>query len=205
MSVSTIRQDIYNLPNILTMFRIALIPVVMYFVYEGTPLSCFLATMLFVVASITDWFDGYIARKQNLVSLTGKFLDPLADKLLVMATLVMLLPLGRIPAWLVILILAREFTITGLRSMAAGEGMIISASDGGKFKTAFQMTGVIGLLVHYEYAANWGFAQASVNFHRLGLWLLAISVGFSLWSAVSYFRGFVRAIGEVKAPAAQAG
>lgn len=194
MSATTIRQDLVNLPNILTLFRIFLIPVVAFFIYSGDPLACFIAVLLFAVASLTDWFDGYIARKQNLVSLTGKFLDPLADKLLVMTALLMLIPLDRLPAWLVIIILAREMSITGLRALAAGEGMIIAAGEGGKFKTAFQMMGLVGLIVHYTYEIDYGLFSVSINFHRFGFWLLLLSVFFSLSSGWSYFKGFLKAI-----------
>ncbi len=194
MTATTIRQDLVNLPNILTLFRIALIPVVALFIFFGDPLSCLIAVGLFAIASITDWLDGYIARRQNLVSMTGKFLDPLADKLLVMTALVMLIPLGRLPAWIVIIIVAREITITGLRAMAAGEGLIIAAGTGGKFKTAFQMAGLVGLIAHFTYEVNYLFFTIPVNFHRVGFWLLVISVGFSLWSAWTYFRGFLAAI-----------
>ncbi|MFU8803502.1 MAG: CDP-diacylglycerol--glycerol-3-phosphate 3-phosphatidyltransferase [Bradymonadaceae bacterium] len=194
MSASTIRQDIVNIPNLLTLFRIFLIPVILLFIYYGDPISCIIAMGLFGIASITDWLDGYIARRQGLVSLTGKFLDPLADKLLVMSALIMLVPLGRIPAWIVIIIVAREISISGLRSLAAGEGLIIAAGEGGKFKTAFQMTGLVGLIVYYTYEVNYFFFTVPINFHRVGFWLLAISVFFSLWSAWEYFRGFLHAM-----------
>ncbi len=194
MSASTIRQDIVNIPNLLTLFRIVLIPVVCLFIYTGDPLSCMIATLLFVIASITDWLDGYIARRQGLVSMTGKFLDPLADKLLVMAALMMLVPLGRMAAWLVIVIVSRELAVSGLRSLAAGNGLIIAAGEGGKFKTAFQMTGLIGLIIHYTYDINFIFASYPINFHRTGYWLLAISTVFSLHSGWEYFRSFLHAI-----------
>lgn len=198
MSAATIREDIFNLPNMLTLFRIVLIPVASLFIFYGDPTSGLIAVILFAVAGITDWFDGYLARKRNLVSLTGKFLDPLADKLLVMATLLMLLPLGRISPWLVMIILAREFSVMGLRSIAAGEGFIIAAGQGGKFKTAFQMTGLLGLIIHYEYIVNYGFISFRLNFHLVGLWLLIISVIFSLQSAYEYFKGFLEAIEKVQ-------
>ncbi len=194
MTASTIRQDILNVPNLLTMFRIVLIPVVCLLIYDGSPRSCLLAFSFFTVASATDWLDGYIARKQNLVSMTGKFLDPLADKLLVMAALVFLVALGRVDQWLVVIILAREITITSLRAMAATEGMVIAAGEGGKFKTAFQMLGLIGLIIHYSYDLDYGFTTIRFNFHRTGFWLLAISVIFSLSSAGEYIRGFLNAI-----------
>ncbi len=194
MSASTIRQDIVNIPNLLTLFRIALIPVVCGLIFDGSPKSCLLAFTFFAVASVTDWLDGYIARKRGLVSLTGKFLDPLADKLLVMAVLVFLVALGRVEQWLVVIIIAREISITSLRAMAASEGMVIAAGEGGKLKTAFQMVGLIGLIVHYTYELDYLFVSLEFNFHRVGLWLLAISVIFSLTSGGEYIRGFIRAI-----------
>ena len=195
MSATTIRQDLVNIPNILTLFRIALIPVVALFIYYGDPVSAIAAVLLFAVASVTDWLDGYIARRQDLVSMTGKFLDPLADKLLVMTALIMLVPLGRLPAWIVIIIIAREISVTALRALAAGEGLIIEAGSTGKIKTAFQMTGLLGLITHYTYEISYfGLLTIELNFHRVGFWLLAISVFFSLWSAGVYFYGFLKAI-----------
>ncbi|RDV39061.1 CDP-diacylglycerol--glycerol-3-phosphate 3-phosphatidyltransferase [Bradymonadaceae bacterium TMQ3] len=195
MSASTIREDIVNIPNVLTLMRVALIPIVAMFIYFGDPLSCVIAVVLFGVASFTDWVDGYLARKLNLVSMTGKFLDPLADKLLVMTALVMLIPLGRLPAWIVIVIVAREISISSLRSLAAGEGLIIAAGEGGKLKTAFQMLGLVFLILHFSYEVNYGMGPVLLNFHAIGFWLLAISVFFSLWSAWEYFWGFLKAIG----------
>lgn len=196
MSAQTIRQDIVNIPNVLTLFRIALIPVVALFIYWGDPVSCIIAVLLFWVASVTDWLDGYIARRQNLVSMTGQFLDPLADKLLVITCLIVLIPLGRLPAWIAIIIIAREVSVTGLRAMAAGEGMVISAGGVGKLKTAFQMAGLIGLIIHFTYEVNYLFTSFNINFHQLGLWLIVLSVFFSVWSAWEYFRDFLRAVGE---------
>ena len=197
-TTSTVREDLYNLPNLLTFFRIALIPVVCFLIWLGDPLSSFVSVVLFATASVTDWFDGYLARKRDLVSLTGKFLDPLADKLLVMASLVILVPLGRISATLVIIILARELSVMGLRSVAAGEGIIISAGAGGKYKTAFQMTGLLGLLIHYVYTVDFLFVEVKVNFHLCGLWLIVISIFFSLTSAYQYFAGFLSGIEKAR-------
>ncbi|MEZ4462278.1 MAG: CDP-diacylglycerol--glycerol-3-phosphate 3-phosphatidyltransferase [bacterium] len=194
MSANTIRQDIVNIPNILTLFRIGLVPVVCFLIYDGTPQASFWAFVFFWIASVTDWLDGYIARKRNLVSLTGKFLDPLADKLLVTSALIMLVALGRVPASLVCIILAREVSITSLRALAGSEGLVIAAGEGGKLKTALQMVGLIGLLVHYTYEVDWLFVTLRVNFHIIGFWVLCISVLFSLGSAWEYLMGFVRAI-----------
>ena len=180
MSLSTIRQDILNLPNILTLFRIVLIVPVCMLVFYGDPVSVFIAVILFFIASLTDWVDGYIARRRGLVSITGKFLDPLADKLLVMAVMVMMLPMGRIPSW--------------LRAIAATEGYVISAGAGGKLKTSFQMAGLLGLLIHYTYEVNFIFTTVKVNFHWLGLWLLIVSAILSVTSAYEYFQGFLSTI-----------
>ena len=194
MSLSTIRQDILNLPNILTLFRIVLIVPVCVLVFAGDPVSVFIAVLLFFIASLTDWVDGYIARRQGLVSITGKFLDPLADKLLVMAVMVMMLPMGRIPSWLVIILLVRELIISGLRAIAATEGYVISAGAGGKLKTSFQMAGLLGLMVHYTYEVNFLFTTVKVSFHWMGLVLLIISAILSVTSGYEYFRGFLTTI-----------
>ena len=127
----SLKQEFFNLPNMLTMFRILVIPVVLVFVYYENRVNSFIATCLFAAASITDYFDGWLARRRGQTTVLGKFLDPLADKLIVMSVLVMLVPLGRIPAWVVVLLLARELSITGLRGIAVTEGMVIAASQGG--------------------------------------------------------------------------
>ncbi len=116
---------------------------------------------MFTFAAITDLLDGYLARKLGVVSVLGKFLDPLADKLIVMAALVWMVPMGRIPAWVVVLLLGREISVTGLRSVAASEGVVISAGNEGKTKTALQMIGIIALLLGYPFhmsywASTWG-------------------------------------------------
>lgn len=192
MGASTIKQDIVNVPNLLTLVRIFIIPVVMWLIYLGTPTSCMIAAVLFTVAAITDYLDGYIARKQGLVSLTGKFLDPLADKLIVMATLVMLLYHGWIASWLVVLVLGRETSITALRAIAATEGIVIAAGTGGKFKTAFQLVGVLSMIIHYEYMCDWGVLASRISYHNIGTWLFMLSVVFSLTSGAEYILGFIK-------------
>jgi CDP-diacylglycerol--glycerol-3-phosphate 3-phosphatidyltransferase len=169
-----------------------MIPLVMWLLSYGDPVSCMYAGLLFTAAAITDFLDGYIARRQGLVSLTGKFLDPLADKLIVMATLVMLVYLGRLETWIVVLVLARETSITGLRALAATEGIIIVARASGKFKTAFQLVGILGMIVHYQYPGDWLLFNDPIRYHYLGWWLFMISVGFSLYSGAQYFVGFLR-------------
>ncbi|HEY3234721.1 MAG TPA: CDP-diacylglycerol--glycerol-3-phosphate 3-phosphatidyltransferase, partial [Polyangiaceae bacterium] len=134
-----------NLPNLLTMGRVAVIPVVLWLLDRGTPKDCAWAALVYSAAAITDLLDGYLARRMNVVSVLGKFLDPLADKLLVMASLVWMIPMGRIAGWVVVLLLAREISVTGLRSIASSEGVVIAAGGGGKRKTALQMIGILCL------------------------------------------------------------
>lgn len=129
-----------NLPNKLTMFRVVLIPFfVVFMIVDITPVDKWITLAIFIVASLTDLLDGKIARKYNLVTNFGKFMDPLADKLLVCSALVCLVALCRIPAWIVIVIIAREFIISGFRLVAADNGVVIAASYWGKFKTTFQI------------------------------------------------------------------
>ena len=129
-----------NLPNKLTMFRVILIPFfVVFLLVDITPVDKWIALAIFIIASLTDMLDGKIARKYNLVTNFGKFMDPLADKLLVCSALVCLVAVDRIPAWMVIVIIAREFIISGFRLVASDNGVVIAASCWGKFKTTFQI------------------------------------------------------------------
>ena len=146
------------------------------------------AAGIFFVASWTDYFDGYIARRQGRTSTLGKLLDPLADKLIIAAALIMLATLDRsprVPAWLVVLLIGREMAVTGLRGIAAGEGLIVQAERVGKYKTLCQVFAVHGLILHYTY---W-----YMDFHLAGMYFLWISVVFSLWSGVEYHLNVFRA------------
>lgn len=196
----TLRQEMFNLPNSLTMARIVAIPLVLVFIWRGEPRDCIIAGWIYAAATLTDFFDGWLARRQGLVTIMGKFLDPLADKLIVMAMLVMLVPLHRVPASLVVILLAREMTINGLRAMAAVEGLVIAAGQDGKFKTALQMIGILCLLIHYPYEVDfYGLYQSPVDFHVVGVWVVGGSVFFALTSAVSYFRKFFDALDAKRA------
>ena len=139
-----------NLPNKLTMFRVILIPVFIVVLMTGLiadPLNRYIGTLIFCVASFTDYLDGHIARKYNLVTNFGKFMDPLADKLLVSSALICMIEMGILPAWIVIIIISREFIITGFRLIAAEGGLVIAASWWGKIKTVTQMIMIILLLL----------------------------------------------------------
>ncbi|MBI4817371.1 MAG: CDP-diacylglycerol--glycerol-3-phosphate 3-phosphatidyltransferase [Deltaproteobacteria bacterium] len=187
-----LRREIFNIPNSITYARVAAIPLVLAFMAFDSQKNAFIAAMIFAVASASDALDGYLARRMNLISVLGKFLDPLADKLLVMGVLLMLIQLGRVSPWVALVILSREMIITGLRTVAASEGLVIAARELGKTKTAFQMVGLWALSVHYEYPIP-GMGDP-VDFHEVGAVFLYISVFFSVASALEYFRAFFQSV-----------
>ena len=141
-----------NTPNKLTIARMIIVPflVIFFLTGWGGEANRYISLTLFVVASVTDWFDGYLARKNNLVTNFGKFMDPLADKLLVCSAMICMIDLKRLPAWFVIIIIAREFIISGFRLIAAENGIVIAANYWGKFKTASQMIMIILLILHFD-------------------------------------------------------
>jgi CDP-diacylglycerol--glycerol-3-phosphate 3-phosphatidyltransferase len=190
----SLRKEFLNTPNAITLVRIAMIPVFLYFTYAESRVNSFVAGLVYAVTGTTDFLDGWIARKKGLVTVIGKFLDPLADKLIVMAALVMLVHLGRVAAWVVIVIMAREFMVTGLRTIAMSEGLVIAAGQEGKHKTAFQVAAITFLIIHYTYPIDMVFFAFDLDANRVGTLLLYISLVFSVWSAWSYFRSFVRVV-----------
>lgn len=170
-----------GIPNLLSLLRIALIPFLIFCLADTGPGWSLLAAGIFFIASLTDFFDGYVARRQGGATLLGTFLDPLADKLIVTAALVMLAAADRfprVPAWLVVVVLAREIAVTGLRGVAASQGMVLPADRLGKYKTLFQIVALHGLIVHYTYF--------HINFHVMGMYFLWIAVGLGLWSGIDY-------------------
>ncbi|HEX9241353.1 MAG TPA: CDP-diacylglycerol--glycerol-3-phosphate 3-phosphatidyltransferase [Anaeromyxobacter sp.] len=193
-SLGTFRRDFFNTPNAITMARIAMIPVFLWFTWRESRLDSFIACLIYAITGTTDFVDGWIARKKGLVTVIGKFLDPLADKLVVMAALVMLVHLGRVAAWVVIVIMAREFIVTGLRTIAMSEGIVIAAGQEGKSKTVFQVAAISMLILHYEYPVDAIFFTYSLDANRAGTWLLYVSLFFSVWSAWVYFANFIRAV-----------
>jgi CDP-diacylglycerol--glycerol-3-phosphate 3-phosphatidyltransferase len=190
-----LRAEFTNLPNILTMARVAVVPMVLWFIDNYSPTRSFIATLLYIAASVTDFLDGWLARRRGEVSVLGKFLDPLADKLIVMAALIFLVAAGRAPAWLVVALLGRELAVTGLRSIATTEGLVISASQGGKSKTALQMVGILFLLVHFRYPLL-GFPGTEVDYHIVGLYTLYLSLVMSVFSMVEYIQLFATAVSK---------
>ncbi len=171
-----------NLPNILTLSRIAFIPVLFILLFFPGKTAGFFAALCFTIASLTDFLDGFFARRRNSITRLGKILDPLADKLLITACLIMLIPLHGVAAWVVAIIVTREIAITGLRGIAAIEGLVIPAETLGKKKTAFQVVAVFSLLLHYEYF--------HINFHQIGNVLLFFAMLLTVWSGLVYFYRF---------------
>lgn len=186
-------EDVFNLPNILTMGRVVMIPVVLWFLGEGTPRSALWAAWLYGATAITDLLDGWLARRQGLITVFGKFMDPLADKLLVMATLIYLVQMGRMPAWVVVILIGREISVTALRSIAASEGVVIAAGETGKWKTAIQMVGILCLVLHFPHEVM-PFWRGAVDLNVVGQWMVLLSLGFSVTSAVEYLRLFLLAV-----------
>lgn len=169
-----------NLPNKLSALRIALIPVVIILLLNGSFSGDLAALIVFSLAAITDKFDGYYARKHNLITSLGKILDPLADKLLISGTLIAFVQLGKITAWPVIIIIARELAVTGLRVVAADQGSVIAANNWGKWKTTIQIITVIALIVD-PYIIN-----IPVVIINLLVWTAVL---ITIYSGYTYFAG----------------
>ena len=184
-----------NLANKLTVMRMILVPIFLVFlVFDCIPYGKLVATALFIIASITDKLDGYIARSRNQVTNFGKFMDPLADKLLVTAAIISLVELNCIPAWAVVVIIAREFAVSGLRTIAASDGTVIAASWWGKIKTVIQMISILLLLVkvsisEYTFLSNLigGAKVSSWIFNSLSIYMFYIAVVITIISGVDYF------------------
>lgn len=172
-------------PNLLTLLRIVFVPVVVGLLFLRDPGWDIVAAVAFIIASITDYFDGYIARTQKLETIYGKLLDPLADKFLVVSALIMLQELDRIGPLVVMLLICRELAITGLRALASSEGVIIAASGSGKWKTATQMVAIPCIMMPNLFG---------LPLYRIGMVLLYVSLAISLWSAKDYIVDFFRAM-----------
>jgi len=171
-------------PNSLTLFRILAVPVIVILLLFPNRLCTFIAAIIFSAAAITDYLDGYLARRRGLVTDLGKVMDPVADKLLVSSSFIMLASLHWIPAWMVCIIVGRELAVTGLRNIIAEKGEDISASWLGKYKTGFQIAAIIPLIFHYKYFG--------INLHAIGYVFLIGALIFTVWSGVDYFVRFRR-------------
>lgn len=186
-----------RLPNWLSLFRIGLVPPVVGLVMLATPGARMAAAALFLVACITDLLDGWIARRYGIATPLGQYLDPLADKLLVVAVLIMLAavpPEPRVPAWMVVVIAARELAVTGLRGLASLGGMILPAEELGKYKMVFQTLALEALLLHGTYAVPG--TGLAIDFHAAGMRFLWIALVLAVWSALDYHARILRHLGR---------
>lgn len=179
-------QRILTLPNGLTIIRVLAIPIILILLFSSGRFFQVVTAMLFLLVSVTDTLDGYLARRRGMVTTLGKFLDPLADKLLIVTSLIALIPARGIPFWIVIVIVGREITVTGLRGIAASQDIVISASELGKYKTFFETSAIFFLILKETYL--------SLNFYQIGMGLLWVAMGMAVLSAVDYFRKFLRTI-----------
>ncbi len=174
-------KSIYTVPNILTAFRFAIVPVLLLMLQPGRgDIVALAAFFLFLIGALTDLADGYLARKYGIESVLGKLMDPLADKMLVATPLIMLIPMGRIPAWVSLLIISRELAVTGLRGLAAASGIVVSASGLGKIKSVFQYTALCILIFPLDLLPL-------PFLHDLGRIILYVSLLLTLWSGGDYF------------------
>ncbi len=177
----------WTTPNILTLGRIATAPLLVYLLLVPGPTAAGFAAAIFFLATITDILDGYIARNYGSGSTLGKFLDPLADKVVVISALIMLAgtpQLPRVPAWIVAVLVVREIMVTGLRAIAAAEGVVMAAEELGKYKMVLQSIAIQGLLIRYTYFY--------IDFFTAGMFILWIAMGLSVWSGIDYYVGAIR-------------
>jgi CDP-diacylglycerol--glycerol-3-phosphate 3-phosphatidyltransferase len=175
------QREVFNLPNTITMIRIGVIPALFCLLFSPGPGMSLVIAILFIAAALTDLLDGYIARRYQIVTTMGKFLDPIADKLIVNTAMI---PIGRIPAWIVAVIIIRDFAVDGIRNIASSEGMIIQASPLGKRKTLCQIFAVSALMIHYPFIG--------ADAHAVGMIILYIALVLTVTSGIDYFLKFYR-------------
>lgn len=182
------KHETFNLPNTITLMRIGVVPFLFLLLTEPGPFWSMMIAGLFVLASITDLLDGFVARRYNLITTLGKFLDPLADKLIVNTAMILMIPLGRIDAWIVAIIIMRDLIVDGIRSISSSEGIYIQASVLGKQKTLAQIIAVTALIIHHPF---WG-----LDPHRVGTLILYVAFFLTIYSGMDYFIKFYRGIGK---------
>ena len=178
------RREVFNLPNTISLIRIGVIPILFLLLLSPGPLMSLVIAILFIAAALTDLLDGYVARRYHIVTTMGKFLDPIADKLIVNTAMIMLIPIGRIPTWLVAIIIIRDFIVDGIRNIASSEGLVIDASPLGKRKTLCQIFAVSALMIHYPFLG--------ADAHAVGMVILSIALVLTVLSGVDYFIKFYR-------------
>ena len=180
-------ERFWNLPNTITMVRAAIVPVLLLLPWFSDPRGSAIMAWIFIAAAVSDIFDGWLARRGQMVTYVGKLLDPLADKLLVSTALIVLLSIGRIPTyavWMVVVIVGRELAVTGLRGIASAGGQVVAASPLGKVKTVAQNLAIVALLFHYQ--------TIGLDAHGIGMIFLTIATCLTMLSGYRYFADYFR-------------
>jgi len=180
------KRETFNLPNTITLIRISVVPFLFILLSSPGEFWSLVLAILFVVASVTDIIDGYIARKYQLITTMGKFLDPIADKLIINTAMILMIPIGRIPAWIVAITIMRDLIVDGIRSIASSEGLFIQASRLGKQKTLAQIIAVTALLIHYPIFG--------ADAHLVGMVILYVAFLLTIYSGTDYFIKFYRRV-----------
>jgi CDP-diacylglycerol--glycerol-3-phosphate 3-phosphatidyltransferase len=180
------KKRVLNLPNAITMLRIGIIPVLFFLLLSPDSTGSLVIACIFVIAALTDLLDGYIARRYQIVTTMGKFLDPIADKLVVNTAMILMIPIGRIPAWIVAIIIIRDFTVDGIRTIASSEGIIIGSSRLAKQKTLCQVVAVTALMIHYPFLG--------ADAHLVGIAILYVALFLTLYSGLDYLVKFFKEI-----------
>jgi len=178
------KREVFNLPNTISMLRIGVIPVLFFLLLSPGKIMSLVIAILFIAAALTDLLDGYIARKYQIVTTMGKFLDPIADKLIVNTAMIMMIPINRIPAWIVAVIVIRDFVVDGIRNIASSNGIVIQASPLGKRKTLCQIFAVSALMIHYPFIG--------ADAHVVGMVILYIALILTVASGAEYFVKFYK-------------
>ncbi|MDD5169308.1 MAG: CDP-diacylglycerol--glycerol-3-phosphate 3-phosphatidyltransferase [Syntrophales bacterium] len=184
LPISPENRKIINLPNTITLMRLSIIPVLFFLLLSPDQTWSLVIASLFIIVSFTDLLDGYVARRYQIVTTMGKFLDPIADKLVINTAMVLMIPIGRIPAWVVAIIIIRDFFVDGIREIASSEGVYIQASWLGKQKTLCQVFAVSALMIHYPFLG--------ADAHTVGTTLMFLALAMTVYSGIDYFLKFIK-------------
>lgn len=186
LPISPKNRRIINLPNTITIVRLCIIPILFFLLLSPDQTWSLVVAFLFIAAALTDLLDGYVARRYEIVTTMGKFLDPIADKLVINTAMVLMIPIGRISAWIVAIIIIRDFFVDGIRTIATSEGVVIQASWLGKQKTLCQVFAVSALMIHYPFLG--------ADAHTVGTILLLLALVLSVYSGLDYFMKFLKIV-----------
>lgn len=182
------RNETFNLPNTITLLRLSIVPFLFVLLADPGEFWSLVLAVLFVIASVTDFLDGYFARKYQMITTMGKFLDPIADKIIVNTAMILMIPIGRIPAWIVAVTIIRDLIVDVIRSIASSEGIFIQASILGKQKTVTQLIAVTALMIHYSLFG--------INAHVVGTVILYVALFLTVYSGVDYFIKLYKSVVE---------